>query len=115
MKTKWKAILVCLLAAMCLAACGKKPVTDEQALSGVINYCCARNPELESIAEYPVYWEQETADGELTVLFRSYTGAQQRFHIDRDSGETWISEFVPGVTPEEVRTGETFNVRDYLD
>ena len=116
---KGAAALALLLACLCLAACGKKPVTDEQALSAVKSWCCARNPELEAMAEtgeYPVWWEVESSgEREVTVLFRSYTGALLRYYVDRDTGETYVTEFVPGITPEEQRTEETLNVRDWLD
>ena len=56
-----RAIVLCVLACLFLAACGKKTVTDEQALSAVKQYCYSSNPELERIestGEYPVYWQQ---------------------------------------------------------
>ena len=57
----------------------------------------------------------ETKDGnEIVVLFRSYTGAQIRYYIDPVSGETTVTEFVPGVTDEEQRTDESLNAWDYL-
>ncbi len=49
------------------------------------------------------------------MLFRSYTGAEVRYHIDRAAGETYVTEFVSGITEKEERTDETFNIRDYLD
>ena len=54
-------------------------------------------------------------DQEIVVLFRSYTGALIRFYIDPVSGETYVTEFVPGITPQEQRTEETLNIREYLD
>ena len=81
-------------------------------------YCRAVNPDLESIekaGEFPVYWEPELEGAdEIVVLFRSYTGAQVRYYIDRASGDAYVTEFVPGITPEEARTGESLNVWDYL-
>ena len=113
------AVLICVLACVLLSACGKKELTEEQALSAIKKYCYAQNPELERIVkagEYPAYWDVESSDeGEIVVLFRSYTGAQLRYHIDAATGETWVTEFVPGVTPEEARTDERLNVRDYLN
>lgn len=49
-----------------------------------------------------------------SVLFRSYTGAEKKFHIDRSSGDTYVMEFVPGVTEAEQRTDESFNIKDHL-
>ncbi len=96
---------------------GAAALTDDAALSAIKNYCFANNPDLESIVdkgEYPVYWEIVSGDGkETVVLFRSYTGAQIRYHIDPVSGETYVTETAPDSS--ENRTDETFNVRDYLD
>ena len=93
-------------------------LTDEQALSAIKNYCLIGNPDLMEIVqaeEYPVYWDVSSCDEkEVVVLFRSYTGAQIRYYIDRITGETYVTEFVLGITPEEMRTEERFNVRDYL-
>ena len=47
-------------------------------------------------------------------MFRSYTGALIRYYIDPVSGETYVTEFVPGITSEEQRTEESFNARDFL-
>ncbi len=89
-------------------------ITDEQALSAIKEYCYINNPDLESIennGEYPVYWEIESGDDSgIVVLFRSYTGAEIRYYIDPVTGETYVTEFVPGITSEEERTDETFNV-----
>lgn len=94
-------------------------LSDELALSAVRNYCFASNPDLADIAsggEYPVYWELVSSDAQqIVVLFRSYTGAQLRYYIDRSTGEAYVTEFVPGVTPEEARTDESLNVWDYMD
>ena len=97
---------------------GEKMLSDEQALSAVRSYCYSRNPELEGIVnagEYPAYWEISSSDErEIVVLFRSYTGSETRYYIDRAAGEAYTTEFVPGITPREERTEETINVWDYL-
>ena len=97
---------------------GEARITDDQALSAVRNYCFSSNPDLKSIAdagEYPVYWEvTSSTDTEIVVLFRSYTGAQVRYYIDPVSGETYVTESVPGVSSGEERTDEGFNVKDYF-
>ncbi len=114
-----KAILLCLLVCVLLAGCGKKTLTEEQALTAVQNYCRISNPDLERIekdGEYPVYWDVSSTDEhEIVVLFRSYTGAQIRYYIDPASGDTYVTEFVPGISAEEERTDERLNVWDYLD
>ncbi len=91
-------------------------ITDEKALEAVRNYCIAKNPDLkEAAGSGDVYWEISSGDEkEAVVLFRSYTAALVRYYIDRATGETYVTEFVPGITPEEERTDESFNVRDYL-
>ena len=96
---------------------GSGTLSDEQALAAIRNYCIAGNPDLESIAaeDYPTYWELASSDAnQVVVLFRSYTGAQVRYYIDRATGDAYVTEFVPGITPEEMRTDESLNVWDYL-
>ena len=96
---------------------GSGTLSDEQALAAIRNYCIAGNPDLESIAaeDYPTYWELASSDAnQVVVLFRSYTGAQVRYYIDRATGDAYVTEFVPGITPEEMRTEESLNVWDYL-
>lgn len=118
--TRAIAYMLSLLAVMAgLCGCGKESAaTDEQLLAAIKNYCCEMNPTLDDIAnagEYPVYWEIVSSDEhEAVVLFRSYTGAQVRYYIDRATGETYVTEFVPGITTEEQRTGESFNVKEYF-
>ena len=94
-------------------------ITEEEALTGIKNYCYSQNAELknmESSDEYTIYWEVTTNENsEIVVLYRSYTGAQIRYYIDPSSGETYSTEFVPGITDEEEKTNETLNVRDYLE
>ena len=83
------------------------------------NYCLRENPDLESIVnagEYQTYWEIESSDAQqIVVLFRSYTGALVRYYIERATGYTYVTEFVPGVTQEEQRTEESFNIWDQVD
>lgn len=43
----------------------------------------------------------------------SYTAAQIRYYIDRNTGDTYVTEFVPGMTDGEGKTDEQFNVKDY--
>ena len=94
-------------------------LTDEEALSAVRNYCLSSDPSLESIVEsgdYPVYWEIVSSDeSEIVVLYRSYTGAQIRYYIDRVMGSASVTEFVPGIMDEEQPTAERFFAWDHLD
>ena len=93
-------------------------ITEDQALNAVKEYCHINNPDLEEVeneGEYPVYWEVSTnEDNEIVVLYRSYTGAEIRYYVDPTSGETYVTEFVSGITDEEERTDETLNVKDYI-
>ena len=119
-----KGISILVAAALLFSGCGagknvstEGKVGEEEALSAIRNYCYAANPELEQMVkdgEYPIDWEIASSDDEeIVVLYRSYTGAEVRYYIDRDSGETYVTEFVSGITPEEEKTDEEFNVRDY--
>lgn len=97
---------------------GERLLSDEQAISAIRNYCTAQNPDLAEIVnagEYPVSWEVASGDGrQVVVLFRSYTGAEVRYYIDRVTGDAYVTEFVPGITPEEARTEESLNAWEYL-
>lgn len=95
-----------------------KAITKDEAYKAVINY----NKAIESGIDdemntegYTEYWDVSTnEDGQIVVLYRSYTAAQIRYYVNPISGETYITEFVPGIIDEEQKTGETFNARDYL-
>ena len=92
-------------------------LSEDLALAAIREYCMSINPELESIVnngEYQVSWEIASSDeNQIVVLFRSYTGAEVRYYIDRATGDAYATEFVPGITPEEERTDESLNVWDY--
>lgn len=94
-------------------------ITQEQALEAVKNYCIANNPDLEGMLgseDYTTYFDVSNSEaGEIVVLFRSYTGAQIRYYVDPNTGDTYTTELVPGIIDEEQRTEETFNIRDYMN
>ena len=94
-------------------------ISEDQAYNAVINYCKATNPDFDAEINsegYTEYWDVSTDEnGKIVVLYRSYTAAQIRYYVDPASGETYVTEFVPGITDEEQKTGETFNARDYLN
>ncbi len=96
----------------------KGPITEDQAMEAIKQYCYANNSdlkEMEDSNDYTIYWDVTTNEkGEIVVLFRSYTGAESRYYIDPETGETYGTELVPGIIDEEQRTEESFNVRDYL-
>ena len=93
-------------------------LTEDQALTAIKNYCFIGNPNLKNMEgsdEYNTYWNVISSNAdEIVVLYRAYTGAQMRYYIDPVSGETYVTELVPGIIDEEQRTDESFNVRDYL-
>lgn len=93
-------------------------LSDEVARDAIQNFCVSENPDLVNYMgddNYTMYWEVVSSnDGQVVVLFRSYTGAEVRYYIARPSGETYVTEFVPGITDEEQKTGQTFNARDYI-
>ena len=94
-------------------------ITDDQAVTAIRNYCYEVNPGLEELVnggEYEVEWYVESGDENMiVVVYRSYTAALIRYYIDPNTGDTYVTEYVPGITEEEMRTEETLNVRDYLE
>ena len=97
---------------------GEKRLSEEQALAAAKRYIHLNDPDLDSIAsagEHGAYWDVSSSEGSpIVVLFRSYTGALTRFYMDPVSGDTYVTEFVPGITPEEVRKDEGINAWKYL-
>ncbi len=97
----------------------EEALTGEEALTAVENYCYEANPDLEGIVEdgeYEVYWDiASEAEDEIVILYHSYTGSLNRYYIDPVSGDTYVTEFVPGITDEEEQTEESFNIFDYLE
>ncbi|MCR5255027.1 MAG: hypothetical protein K6D96_03775 [Acetatifactor sp.] len=93
-------------------------IEETELVEAVRNYCYEQNPDLKDVEddeEYPVYWEvSDENDTQVVVVFRSYTGALNRFYIDKATGDTYVTEYVPMVMEEEEQTGESFNVKDYL-
>ena len=93
-------------------------ITEDQAYAAVINYNKAMGSGIDGEINsegYSEYWDVSTNEGgKIVVLYRSYTGAQTYYYVDPDSGETYVTELVPGIIDEEQETGEKFNARDYL-
>ena len=88
-------------------------ITDEMALDAIMNRCCLENPDFASLgADHWVI--VSSTDSQVVILFTSYTGAEIRYYIDRATGDTTVTELVPGIIYEEQATDETFNVRDHL-
>ncbi len=93
-------------------------LTDEVVLTAITNYCYDLNPDLKDMVDsgdYEIHWDVDSSDeNEIVVLYRSYTAAEVRYYVNRTTGETYVTEYVEGITPEEERTEESFNVRDYI-
>ncbi|SDJ70980.1 hypothetical protein SAMN04487760_11227 [Lachnospiraceae bacterium G41] len=93
-------------------------ITDDEALSAIQNLCLEENPGIVDYlaeGEVPLYWVVESSDNkQIVVLYRSYTGSQTRYYIDRVSGETYVTDLVPGIIDEETENGQKFNIRDYF-
>ncbi len=96
----------------------QEKISDDQALDAIKKYCLQTNPDLEDMVnseDYTIYWNVESSDdNQIVVAYRSYTGAILRYYINPFSGETYVTEFVSGITDDEERTDETLNVRDYM-
>ena len=94
-------------------------ITEDQALAAIKKYWFEKEPELEDMLdsdEYTVYFEVTTNDdGEIVVLYRSYTAAETRYYIDPETGNANITELVPGIFDEETASNEKLNIRDYMD
>lgn len=92
-------------------------ITEDRALEAIKNYCYFNFPDvkgMEGSEDYTVYWDVSTNENDqIVVLFRSYTAALIRYYIDPATGETYVTEQVPGIIDDEQRTDETFNIKDY--
>lgn len=97
-----------------ITSASKNHITEETAFEGVYNYCHSAYDW--SIAEdYPdiMYLEMgEETETEYQVIFRSYTGSFVYFHVDKSSGITRLTEYVPILGIEE--DAGTINLYDYL-
>ena len=120
MKMKKFLILLATILVFGTIACTAKNenITADQALSAVKNYCYKNNPDLEEMIKsnnYTINWEiQSSDDKEIVILYRSYTSALVRYYIDPVTGDTYVTEFMPGITESEQKTDEHFNIKDYL-
>ena len=90
-------------------------ISEEMAYDGVYNYC--RSTYDWSIAEDNpdiMYLKMgEETESEYQVIFRSYTGAFIHFYVDKLSGITRLTEYVPILEIEE--EAGTIDLYDYLE
>lgn len=88
-------------------------LTDEMALDAIHTYCVMQNPEFVELSAD--HWQViSSTDAQIVVLFTSYTGSENRYYIDRATGDTYVTELVPGIIDEEQKTDEKFNAKDHL-
>ena len=96
------------------AGASKTHITEETAYEGVSNYC--RSAYDWSIAEdnpdIMCLEMGEETESEYQVIFRSYTGTFVYFHVDKSSGTTRLTEYVPNLGIEE--DAGTIELYDYL-
>ena len=90
-------------------------ISEEMAYDGIYNYCHSTydwsiaedNPDI-------MYLKMgEETETEYQVVFRSYTGAFVYFYVDKSSGATRLTEYVPNLDIEE--EAGTINLYDYLE
>ncbi len=90
-------------------------ITKELAYEGVYNYCHSTYDQ--SIAEddpsmmYVAMGDE--SETEYQVIFRSYTGAFVYFYVDKASGITRMTEYVPALDIES--EAGTIDLYDYLE
>lgn len=88
-------------------------ITDEMAYDAIRNRCISENPDNAELD--PEHWYIISSDdNEVVVFFLAYTGAEIRYYIDRTTGDTHVTELVPGIFDEEQDSDETFNAWDYI-
>lgn len=94
-------------------------ITEDQACEAIKKYCIEGFPDLADMVDsddYTIYWDASTTeDGEICVLYRAYTGALIRYYVNPETGDTYVTEQVPGIIDDEQKTEETLNVKDYIE
>ncbi|MBQ8945946.1 MAG: hypothetical protein IJ058_03945 [Lachnospiraceae bacterium] len=89
-------------------------ISTDTALSAVRNYYMTTTGSQDD-SDKGAYWDVSTNEaGEIVVLYRSYTGSINRFYVNAESGDAYVTEQVPGIIDDEQKTGESFNVRSYI-
>lgn len=93
---------------------GAGTISTDTALSAVRNYYMTTTGSQDD-SDKGAYWDVSTNEaGEIVVLYRSYTGSINRFYVNAESGDAYVTEQVPGIIDDEQKTGESFNVRSYI-
>ena len=90
--------------------------SEEQALTAVRKYYETLNPGYDNDEDLGDYWDVSRNDnGEIVVIYRSYTGSINRYYVDEATGNTYVTEQVPGIIDDEQMTSESFNIKYYLE
>ncbi|MBE7068934.1 MAG: hypothetical protein E7386_00315 [Ruminococcaceae bacterium] len=96
----------------------KGPLEDEEVLEGFENYLHFKIKDLEAILDEgkkPCTWGIASSDkNEVMIMFKSHTGSLLRYHVNRNSGKTYVTSYSVEYN-DYFRTKETLNIRDYLD
>ena len=94
-------------------------LTDDMARDAIWKYICTEENleagDYDGEAEVGCIVTSEKGADEIVIDYKSYTGAHEYFYIDRATGDTHSTEFVPGISDDEVDTGLVINVWDYVD
>ena len=94
------------------------PMTQDQALWGVIAYCVGKNPELKEKFEeglYNVGFGANIKGKTVCVWSRSYTGSFEYYYVDPVTGDTYMTKSGPLSDYLEIMTDETLNAWEYVD
>ena len=74
-----------------------KPLTDDEALTGFTNYLYFKIKNLQKILDedkVPCTWGIASSDQkEIMIMFKSNTGALLRYHINRSTGKTYVTQY----------------------
>lgn len=84
------------------------PINSSQAYSGIENYVSSNES-----AESRTLRIDSSTDVELVVYYRPSGGDAHKFHIDLNTGDTYVTKRDP-ISGYYLRTGVTFNVKNYI-
>ena len=95
-----------------------KPLTDEEAMTGFTNYLYFKIKNLQKILDedkVPCTWGIASSNkNEIMIMFKSNTGALLRYHINRNTGKAYVTQYSV-ISNSFYRTKETVNIRSYIN
>lgn len=98
------------------ASNGNVALTDQVVLNAIIDYCYENHPGIATAEEGSYYWDIfETSDEEITIVFRSYTGAFMYYHVPVATGDVYVMEYIPVVMDAPQMGDEQFSIYDYIN